>query len=515
MAKSKNNDKAGLKAKNDAREFAEFKKTIFYFFLVIFTAAAAFSAFDNLGSSGVIIEWDEARHGVSAYEMVQSGNFIVSTYQGAPDYWNVKPPLSLWQIALAYRLFGYGTFALRFFSALYLPLIVVLSMAILNKYTGLAASLTTGFLFAATGTRFFHLFKSGDPDALFFFMCFLTCLFLYVANKESKPVLLIGAGVCTALAFLTKATHVVSVFLVIAVYLAFVMKKRTFSVKQLVLYLFVSMAAPVLIWAALRFSCDGVEFFRQMYLLDVQNRVTGVVENHSGGPDFYIVWLKRILGDTMFYGIALTVAAWLVIKFIFKKESKTDGAFIAVFGAMALAPVIIFTMATTKLAWYVFPCMVGVYFIVGYAVQQMSDVFVKNKKRIPVAACLLVCIAFILTGGFIRPYKGDVNMLTTDVTSADSLFSKVPLAPGTQFFVVDPQGGREEGILQSWLLQAYYLGLKYNPGGIGEYDASAQAVVVLKHGDDAQLNAFIESYPQFETVAQSRDYNETIYTMLQ
>lgn len=515
MAKRKSANKADIKVKKAAKEYAEFRKVIFYFSLVVFAIAAAFCAFDNLSSSGIIIEWDEARHGINAYEMVQSGNFIVNTYQGAPDYWNVKPPLSMWQVALAYKLFGYGTFALRFFSALYLPLIVVLSMVVLNKYTGLIASLTTGLLFAATGTRFFHLFKSGDPDALFFFMCVLTCLFLYVAHRQNKSALLIGAGICTALAFLTKAAHVVSVFFVIAVYLIFVLKKRTFSVKQLTLCLFVPMAAPVLMWAALRYSYDGVEFFKQMYILDVQNRVTGVVENHSGGTDFYILWLKYILGSPMFYAIVLTVAAWLIIKLAFKKDSETDGTFLAVFGAMALAPIIIFTMATTKLSWYVFPCMAGICFIAGYAVQQMFDMFTKNRKHVFAAVCLSVCIASILAGSFIKPFKGDINFWTTDVTSANNLFSKAPPAPGTQFFVVDAQGNHADGMLQSWLLQAYFLGLEYNTGGIEQYDDSKQAIVVLKHSDDSQLNAFRESYPEFESVVQSNDYTGTIYTMLQ
>ena len=38
--------------------------------------------------------WDEARHGVSAYEMLVSHAWIVNTYRGEVDYWNLKPPLS-------------------------------------------------------------------------------------------------------------------------------------------------------------------------------------------------------------------------------------------------------------------------------------------------------------------------------------------------------------------------------------------------------------------------------------
>ncbi len=61
--------------------------------------------------------FDEARHGVSAYEMLQTGEPIVTTYAYSPDYWNLKPPLSEWLIALGYKLFGYNALGIRFYSA--------------------------------------------------------------------------------------------------------------------------------------------------------------------------------------------------------------------------------------------------------------------------------------------------------------------------------------------------------------------------------------------------------------
>ena len=45
---------------------------------------------------GELCDWDEARHAVSAYEMIQTGEPIVTTYEYSNDYWNLKPPLSEW-----------------------------------------------------------------------------------------------------------------------------------------------------------------------------------------------------------------------------------------------------------------------------------------------------------------------------------------------------------------------------------------------------------------------------------
>jgi len=48
-----------------------------------------------------ISPWDEARHGVSAVEMLQNGDWINIHYAGKPDDWNAKPPLVTWSIALS------------------------------------------------------------------------------------------------------------------------------------------------------------------------------------------------------------------------------------------------------------------------------------------------------------------------------------------------------------------------------------------------------------------------------
>lgn len=56
-------------------------------FIVIFaflTIILCFVLFNNLGNNA-IADWDEARHGINAYEMVKSNDWIVSSYQYEPD----------------------------------------------------------------------------------------------------------------------------------------------------------------------------------------------------------------------------------------------------------------------------------------------------------------------------------------------------------------------------------------------------------------------------------------------
>ena len=83
--------------------------------VILFTLVLIF-CFYRLGES-TISDWDEARHGVNAYEMMQNREWIVTTYKGNPDYWNLKPPLSEWIICAFFSIFGYTRTVFRIYSA--------------------------------------------------------------------------------------------------------------------------------------------------------------------------------------------------------------------------------------------------------------------------------------------------------------------------------------------------------------------------------------------------------------
>lgn len=88
----------------------------FRYYCLIILILAGFNLFFNLGAYPVN-DWDEARHGVSAFEMIHNHNYINVTFGGKTEYWNLKPPLGIWLIALSYKVFGTNVFALRFPSA--------------------------------------------------------------------------------------------------------------------------------------------------------------------------------------------------------------------------------------------------------------------------------------------------------------------------------------------------------------------------------------------------------------
>jgi 4-amino-4-deoxy-L-arabinose transferase-like glycosyltransferase len=84
-------------------------------FLVLAAAVLALAAFNltyRLGNES-LTEWDESLYATSAFEMLERGNWVVTTFNGETDYYNSKPPLNVWLIALSVKAFGPSLASMR------------------------------------------------------------------------------------------------------------------------------------------------------------------------------------------------------------------------------------------------------------------------------------------------------------------------------------------------------------------------------------------------------------------
>jgi 4-amino-4-deoxy-L-arabinose transferase-like glycosyltransferase len=108
----------------------DFIEKNYYIFLMAILLMSALNIFYNIGKAP-INSWDEARHGVNAYEMIKRNNYIVNTYSYKNDYWNLKSPISYWAIIMGYKLMGFNPSGLR------IVLSVSAYLTILMYYWGL------------------------------------------------------------------------------------------------------------------------------------------------------------------------------------------------------------------------------------------------------------------------------------------------------------------------------------------------------------------------------------------
>ncbi|MGY4398702.1 4-amino-4-deoxy-L-arabinose transferase-like glycosyltransferase [Sphingomonas sp. UYAg733] len=153
--------------------------------------------------------WDESRNIVNALEMREHGFALITTYGGAPDLWNTKPPLLIWLMTASVGVFGPTEWALRLPSMIAaLGTILLLFWFVRRTTRSMAIAALAAALMVLSPAYFGeHSARTADYDALllFFVTAYLCLLFLALHRQRPSGALLalIGAAICCA--FLTKS----------------------------------------------------------------------------------------------------------------------------------------------------------------------------------------------------------------------------------------------------------------------------------------------------------------------
>lgn len=327
-----------------------FEKNIGYYFL--YSAGCillSLVCFYKLGASPIQM-WDEARHGISAYEMLQRGSWLVNTYRYEPDYWNLKPILSFWPTMLSFKIWGYSEFAMRFPAGASYMILGLVGTIWLKKETNHIGALL--FLYGCSAAKtiiFIHGVRSGDADGVFLLFFFCAMVALFYARRVSYCYSL--WGLFFSLAFLTKSFHAIPI-LVIGVFYYFYNKSwQSLRVKD---YLITSLSAfiPLMGWGIWRFSYDNVKFLEKMITVDLLNRSEHVVEGHAHSVFYYFNILYHD-NEIVTCVVLIMLLVILLGKLKLWAILKDDGI---VFLLWIIVPLILFTSAKSRLMWY---CIMG------------------------------------------------------------------------------------------------------------------------------------------------------------
>lgn len=333
------------------KKISSFVEKYYWFLFAGLAVYAAMLCFLRL-DVGYVASWDEARHGISAYEMLQNKNYIVNTFNYDVDYWNLKPPLSFYGIMMGFGLFGYSVTGLRFYSALSYFLICILCTVFVKKHHGKISSLLT-FAFLCCNHMMLenHGARAGDADALYqLFFTIAMLAMMEIPEKHSRSYI---CGVCFSLAFLTKSYHAGIILVIGGLYMLITGMITKFKVKEWILFV-LSMAVPAGIWGIARFTQDGLTFFMTMLTEDVLSRSSVASEGHAGSALFYIE--RYFLDGGMIYWLLLltVLAAGIVMVFKRKESLKPYAGYLL----WLLVPLAAFSVVSTKLNWYNYPILV-------------------------------------------------------------------------------------------------------------------------------------------------------------
>ncbi len=360
---------------------------LFTFGLLLLCAVTTLNAFLFL-EGAPIRPWDEARHGVSAYEMLQNNNWLINTYRQGVDTWNLKPPVGFWSVMLGYEIFGTNVLGFRAISALTSICCVFMTYyfgrRLFSPWVGLGAAflLVTSYTFVLN-----HNMRHGDPDAVYIF--FTTLASFSVLCSAQKKVWLYMGALCLSLAFLTKSFHVGAIALPLVVVALCIHGKNLFTPRTFFICLLCGLG-PTALWALYRYQADGMYFLGQMFVTDVWNRATVAIEGH-GQPFWY--YAEIVFRDFGLPSLALCIAAGIYLRSMritvripyiraILSQIPIPIKYLTICCLMAFC---IFQASSSKLEWYLYPIEPFIALMVAFWAQRLflllRDVPVRTITR--------------------------------------------------------------------------------------------------------------------------------------
>ncbi len=386
------------------------KERIFQILCILLFAWLTFLCFYKLDVK-YVDPWDEARHGVNAYEMLKQGNLIESTYRYETDYYNLKPPLSMWSIMLSMLIFGKSVFSLRFASVLCYLILALVVVCFARKRYGRTAALFSLMLLAANTTPFIaHMVRAGDADSLYVLLFSLAMLCMLQIRENHQK--LYWCGFFFALAFLTKSFHAGVIVAIGGLYLLLTGELKRIKVREYLKF-FASFAIPLCLWVLGRICVDGTAFLKEMWLTDVLGRSqSGFGSNEAGFSYYFSYYIGNMTKSVPVYRVALVLlllaaGILLIVKVADAKkqtDAKKDVPFFKhlkgclfqrdVIGMILwiLVPTLAFSLVRTKLLWYQYPSVTALLIVTGIATGIVCE-----KKKIPLLFRMGIGVVTIVT----------------------------------------------------------------------------------------------------------------------
>ncbi len=383
------------------------KERIFQLLCVCLFAWLAFLCFYKLDVK-YVDPWDEARHGVNAYEMLKQGSLVKSTYLYQTDYYNLKPPLSMWSIMLSMVLFGKSVWTLRLASVIcYLCLALCVVCFARKRYGRLPALFSLALLCANTTPFIAHMVRAGDADSLYVLLFSLAMICMLQIRDDHRKLYL--CGFLFALAFLTKSFHAGLIAVIGGLYLLLTGLFKKVRLKEYVIFI-LSFGAPIGLWVIARLCTDGTAFLKEMWLTDVLGRSqSGFGSNEAGFSYYFSYYLGNMSGKVPVYRVVLglllvSCLILAVMSFVQKQRTKhgADGNGtksvkddMIGFSLWILIPALAFSVVRTKLLWYEYPAITALLITAGIAAGLVCE-----KKLLPVGIRVALGAVLLVTAGY-------------------------------------------------------------------------------------------------------------------
>jgi 4-amino-4-deoxy-L-arabinose transferase-like glycosyltransferase len=292
---------------------------------------------------------DEGNNAEAGQEMLESGNFVVPTFNYQTRY--DKPVLLYWLQVAAYLHSGVNEFAARLPSALAALLTVLVTYELGRGMFGKAAGLLAG-LVLASAVSFCASAHFANPDALLNLCTALTLWFWWNDFAGRGRWWFVASGATAGLAVLAKGP--VGLVLPSAVTVLFVVWRREWRRlwdPRLVpaALAFLAVAAPWYVWVAL--ETKG-EWLRVFLLKHNVQRTMQALEGHRGPFFYYALVLAAGLAP---WSVFLGQTGWLAWRKLRRGAAEADRPAFQFLCCWFAVYFVFFSVVSTKLPNYVLP----------------------------------------------------------------------------------------------------------------------------------------------------------------
>ncbi len=344
---------------------------------------AALSAvmFGFLLGQDSLYDWDEAWYAQVVKELLATGDWITLHWRGGPFF--DKPPLVIWMMAAAAGAFGLNETALRLPSAIASGLTVLVLYGIARVGFGRVRPALLSALVLLTTLPFMKAGRMAmldGPLALAFSLgvfCFL------LARRDLRWGLPLGLAV--ALTWMIKGPLALLLLLVLGAYSLWEREARVWRSPWLWSGLALG-SALVLPWYVLEWQRHGMAFVKAHLGLHVVGRALSTMDANEGPIWFYLAHVASLDHPWLF---ALVPAAWGAWK-----QRRNPVVRLALCWGLGVLGA--FSLAATKLPWYVVPAYPAIALLLGGYLDRLID---HPRSSRPLAWAWLALGVAVIIGG--------------------------------------------------------------------------------------------------------------------
>jgi len=173
------------------------KKEILLIFVIITSCCLLINRLDKS-----YLYLDDCCFSQIAKEMVKNNNYMFYTI-GSELFFDNKPPLFIWLLALSGKIFGFHNFSMRLPSAIFGILSVVTMFVFVSKFLGLSVGFLSSFILLFT-QQFLYYSRSATMEILYSLLLFLAFVSFWYGYKYGYRIGFILLGIFVGLAVMTR-----------------------------------------------------------------------------------------------------------------------------------------------------------------------------------------------------------------------------------------------------------------------------------------------------------------------